>query len=97
MLRKALLSVIVVFAYPLGGQIQGLLAALVIVFGLYLHQVCAPFRKGLSCLNRYESIAVVIIVANTSFYVCLVVVVALWTSTCAELHLGTLRAILGAL
>jgi len=60
MLRKALLSVIVVFSYPLGGQIQGLLAALVLIFGLYFHQKYSPFRQEFDRLNHYESLSLLV-------------------------------------
>lgn len=60
MLRKAILSIIVVFSYPLGGQIQGLLATLVLIFSLYFHQKCAPFRQEFSALNLHESVSLLV-------------------------------------
>lgn len=55
MLRKACLSIIVVFSYPLGGQSQGLLALAVVLSSLYLHLICSPYRKEFHRLNVYES------------------------------------------
>lgn len=54
MLRKACLSVIVVFAYPLGGQLQTMLALLLLMFSLCLQTTCKPYRQELSVLNHYE-------------------------------------------
>lgn len=55
MFRKACLSVIVVFSYPLGGQAQGHLALVLLLFCLYLQQVCSPYRKEFHALNYFES------------------------------------------
>eukprot|EP00210_Caulerpa_lentillifera_P006727 g6429.t1 len=55
MLRKACLSVIVVFSYPLGGRLQALLALLLLMLSLCLQTVCKPYRKEFRALNRYES------------------------------------------
>jgi len=55
MFRKACLSIIVVFSYPLGGQSQGLLASGVLMFCLYLQQTCSPYRKEFHNLNYFES------------------------------------------
>lgn len=55
MLRKAFLSVIVVFSYPLGGQLQTMLALLLLMFSLCLQTVCKPYRQEFSTLNHYES------------------------------------------
>lgn len=60
MFRKAFLSIVVVFAYPLGGQIQGLLSLAGILFCLYLHLVCFPFRKEFHVLNYYESASLLV-------------------------------------
>jgi len=82
MLREAFITVIVVFAYPLGGQIQGPLAALVLIFGIYFHQVCARFREEFHRLNCYESISLLVSMNNKpsakiSFYL-----IEKETSTC---------------
>eukprot|EP00210_Caulerpa_lentillifera_P003973 g3792.t1 len=55
MLKKACLSLIVVFSYPLGGQLQGILALVVLQISLYLHLVYSPYRKEFNCINFYES------------------------------------------
>jgi len=57
MLRKACLSVIVVFSYPLGGQIQGQLAILVLTACLYVHLLFTPYKNEYSRLNIYESMS----------------------------------------
>jgi len=55
MLRKACLSVIVVYSYPLGGQLQALLAVLLLMFSLCLQTICKPYRREFNTLNHYES------------------------------------------
>eukprot|EP00210_Caulerpa_lentillifera_P004014 g3829.t1 len=55
MIKKALLSIIIVFSYSLGNQIQGLLILLVLVLFLYVHVVCLPYDKKYHTLNYYES------------------------------------------
>eukprot|EP00210_Caulerpa_lentillifera_P006697 g6399.t1 len=55
MVRKAFLSVIIVFSYPLGGQLQASLALLLLMLSLCLQTVCTPYREEFSALNRYES------------------------------------------
>lgn len=55
MLRKALLSIIVVFSYSLGGQIQGLLSLIVLQLSFYIHVICLPFRKEFYSLNFHEA------------------------------------------
>eukprot|EP00210_Caulerpa_lentillifera_P006707 g6409.t1 len=55
MLRKAFLSVIIVFSYPLGGQLQASLALLLLMLSLCWQVVCMPYREEFSALNRYES------------------------------------------
>eukprot|EP00210_Caulerpa_lentillifera_P006657 g6360.t1 len=54
MLRKACLSIIVVFSYPLGGQSQGLLALIVLILSLSAHMNYLPYRKEFHKLNSYE-------------------------------------------
>jgi len=60
LLRKAALSVIVVFAYPLGGNLQGILAVCVLMTALYLHLLCSPYRSELEALNRLEGLSLFI-------------------------------------
>eukprot|EP00210_Caulerpa_lentillifera_P000455 g438.t1 len=55
MIRKVILILIVVFAYPLGGQVQGLLSIVVLMGSHYLQILYRPFRKELDSLNNYES------------------------------------------
>eukprot|EP00210_Caulerpa_lentillifera_P004023 g3838.t1 len=55
MIKKALLSIIIVFSYSLGNQIQGLLILLVLVLFLYLHFLCYPYANEYHTLNYYES------------------------------------------
>ena len=57
MLRKALLAVVVVFAYPLGGRLQAVLCALVLVMALYLQTVCLPYCTEFSDLNVMEGVS----------------------------------------
>jgi len=54
MLRKACLSIIVVFSYPLGSLSQGLLAQIVLVLSLCLHLKCIPYSEEFHRLNTYE-------------------------------------------
>eukprot|EP00210_Caulerpa_lentillifera_P004019 g3834.t1 len=55
MIKKALLSIIIVFSYSLGNQIQGLLILIVLVLFLYFHTLCFPYDKKYHTLNYYES------------------------------------------
>lgn len=55
MLRKGFLCVIVVFAYPLGGESQGLLAIIVLVLSLFAHLKCSPYKEEFNRLNSYEA------------------------------------------
>jgi len=54
MIKKAILSIIIVFSYSLGNQAQGLLISIVLVFFLTLHSTCYPFKKEFNTLNYYE-------------------------------------------
>eukprot|EP00210_Caulerpa_lentillifera_P004162 g3968.t1 len=60
LLRKALLAVIVVFAYPLGGNLQGLLAVCVLVIALYFQTLCRPYRPEFAPLNQLEGLSLLI-------------------------------------
>eukprot|EP00210_Caulerpa_lentillifera_P004022 g3837.t1 len=55
MIKKALLSIIIVFSYSLGNQIQGLLILIILVLFLYFHTLCYPYAKEYHTLNYYES------------------------------------------
>lgn len=54
MIRKALLAAIAVFSYPLGGSLQGTLAAAVLVASIILHQLNLPYSEEAPKLNFYE-------------------------------------------
>eukprot|EP00210_Caulerpa_lentillifera_P006658 g6361.t1 len=54
MFRKACLSIIVVFPYPLGGQTQGLLAQIVLTLSLCGHMSYLPYKEEFHKLNLYE-------------------------------------------
>lgn len=60
MLRKAALAVVVVFAYPLGANLQGVLCVCVLIVALYIHTACSPFRTEFSTLNQYEELSLFI-------------------------------------
>eukprot|EP00210_Caulerpa_lentillifera_P004011 g3826.t1 len=55
MLKKAFLSIIIVFSYSLGKHAQGVLIILVFVIFLYIHFVCLPYKEEYNNLNYYES------------------------------------------
>eukprot|EP00210_Caulerpa_lentillifera_P003970 g3789.t1 len=55
MFRKACLSVIVVFSYPLGGDFQGVLASILLLLCLYIHLTLKPYREEFRSLNHFES------------------------------------------
>eukprot|EP00210_Caulerpa_lentillifera_P003959 g3778.t1 len=60
MSRKAFLSVIVVFSYPLGGDSQGLLGSLLLFLCLYMHLTLSPYRDEFKTLNHLESASLVV-------------------------------------
>lgn len=60
LLRKALLAAIVVFAYSLGGNLQGLLAVCVLVLSLFLQTRLDPFKECLGNLNQLESVSLLV-------------------------------------
>eukprot|EP00210_Caulerpa_lentillifera_P000169 g164.t1 len=66
--RKALCSIIAVFSYPLGGDVQSILASIVLVLALFLHMTCRPYKKEFSALNTYEAVSLLVsaITFNTS-------------------------------
>ncbi len=55
MLRKSVLAILVVFSYPLGTNIQGILAVCMLMLAAYTHVSCQPFKEGFSKLNTYET------------------------------------------
>ena len=59
-LRKALLASIAVFSYSLGGNLQGILAVIVLIFFLYLQIICRPFREEFDELNELESFSLLV-------------------------------------
>ena len=60
LLRKAAISIIVVFAYQLGRDLQGLLAMAVLVLALLLQTRFAPFKQELGNLNSLESASLLV-------------------------------------
>ncbi|GMH37409.1 hypothetical protein BSKO_05282 [Bryopsis sp. KO-2023] len=64
MARKGLIGAVVVFAYPLGGNLQGVLALGVLLLALVLHMLIQPFRN--TKLNYLEAASLV--VSALTFY-----------------------------
>eukprot|EP00210_Caulerpa_lentillifera_P006197 g5921.t1 len=62
--RKALIGVIVVFAYPLGSNLQGVMALGVLILALAIHLTAAPFKYTL--LNVLEGCS--LLVSIFTFY-----------------------------
>eukprot|EP00210_Caulerpa_lentillifera_P007464 g7134.t1 len=60
MLRKALLSVIAVFSYHLGGHSQGLLASSILTVCLFFQAICKPYRYEFETVNNHESLSLLI-------------------------------------
>lgn len=60
MLRKAAVAVVVVFAYPLGTDLQVASCIVVLIFASYLHIVCRPFRKEFDILNELEGVSLLL-------------------------------------
>lgn len=60
LLRKAVLATIVVFAYSLGGNLQGLLAVGLLVLSLFLQMSFRPFKETYENLNRLESTSLLV-------------------------------------
>ena len=60
LLRKAVLSVIIVSAYKLGGNLQGLLVAAVLVIALFVQMYFNPFSRDLGDLNVLESVSLLV-------------------------------------
>eukprot|EP00210_Caulerpa_lentillifera_P000423 g411.t1 len=60
MIKKGLLSIIVVYSYSLGSQAQGLLTILALIFFLYIHLVSYPFSNEYHSLNYYEAASLMV-------------------------------------
>ena len=60
MLRKAVLTVVVTFSYPLGTNIQGILAVCILAFAIHIHVTCQPFSETFHTLNALETGSLVI-------------------------------------
>ena len=60
MLRKSVLAVIVVFSYPLGVNIQGILAISLLSLAIYIHVCCQPFKDDFAFLNALETSSLVV-------------------------------------
>lgn len=67
MLRKALLAAIAVFAYSLGGNLQGLLALFVLILSLFLQATLCPFNSNFEHLNLLESLSLLV---NSLTFLC---------------------------
>eukprot|EP00210_Caulerpa_lentillifera_P003722 g3555.t1 len=55
--RKGLIAAAAVFAYALGGNIQGLLCVLILVVSLALHLTFLPFKTEMHRLNYLETVS----------------------------------------
>lgn len=64
MARKGFIGAVVVFAYPLGGNLQGVLALGILLLALVLHMLVQPFRN--TKLNFLEAASLV--VSALTFY-----------------------------
>ncbi len=60
MLRKAILTVVVTLSYPLGANIQGILAVCVLALAIYIHVTCRPFDEPYDFLNTFETASLVV-------------------------------------
>lgn len=60
MLRKALLAIVVVLAYPLGADNQSVLAVAVLLLSLYVQKTCCPFRNEFEKLNDFEGYSLLV-------------------------------------
>ena len=60
LLRKAILTLVVVFSYPLGANIQGILAVCVLAVAIYIHVTCRPFDEPYDFLNTLETASLVV-------------------------------------
>lgn len=64
LIRKALIGAIIVFAYPLGANLQGVMALGVLILALAIHLIAAPFKYLL--LNILEGCS--LLVSIFTFY-----------------------------
>eukprot|EP00210_Caulerpa_lentillifera_P005475 g5235.t1 len=64
MLRKAAISGVAVFAYPLGAEIQADLVVLILVACLFSQLVCKPYRQDFHRLNSYEAVSLLLSIAT---------------------------------
>jgi len=55
MIKKAMLSIVLVFSHSLGIRVQGLIVLLVLILFLYIHLICFPYDEAYHTLNYYES------------------------------------------
>ena len=69
MSRKALLTVVAVFGYHLGFNLQAVLAVCILTTALYFHISARPFRKEFDALNAYEGAS--LFVSNITFVLAL--------------------------
>jgi len=53
--RKGLIAAVAVFAYALGGNVQGLLCVLILIVSLALHLIVLPFKAEVHKLNFLET------------------------------------------
>eukprot|EP00210_Caulerpa_lentillifera_P003978 g3796.t1 len=91
MIKKVLLSIIIVFSYSLGNQAQGLLILIVLILFLYIHIICFPYNRKCSSLNYYESGSLL------TSCITYTLVQFLNIETCSELSRGLISALLIAL
>lgn len=55
MFRKSLLLIVVAFSYRLGGDIQSIMATLILILALFLQMNCRPYKDKFSVLNLHEA------------------------------------------
>ncbi|GMH44751.1 hypothetical protein BSKO_12703 [Bryopsis sp. KO-2023] len=60
MTRKALLAVVVVFSFELGGNLQGILAVVVLMAAMAAHLYAKPYSDNLPALNVLEACSLII-------------------------------------
>ena len=60
MFRKAVLTVVVVFSYKLGFDIQVVIASFVLILSLYFQMKFRPYREEFDSLNDVESLSILI-------------------------------------
>ncbi len=60
LLKKAILTVVVVLSYPLGTNLQHILAVFVLSAALYFQMLCRPYREEFDDLNALENLSVLV-------------------------------------